>query len=83
MLVVVCHLTKYVAARALTNKAMREVLDKLKDMYLTYGVPKVIQHDKGPEFTSKVHSLILLATSTVCLLRHVLTRLNIMNSVAI
>ena len=58
ILVVVCYLTKYVAARALMNKTTREVLDKLHDIYLTYGVPKVIQHDQGPEFTSKVHSFI-------------------------
>ena len=35
ILVVVCYLTKYVAARALKNMTMTEVLDKLQDMYLT------------------------------------------------
>ena len=54
ILVVVCYLTKFVAARALKTKTTREVLDKLQDIYLTYGVPKVIQHDQGKEFTSKV-----------------------------
>ena len=42
---VVCYLTEFVAARANKSKTTREVLDKLQDIYLTYGVPKVIQHD--------------------------------------
>ena len=36
------------------SKTTREVLDELQDIYLTNGVPKVIQHDQGKEFTSKV-----------------------------
>ena len=47
ILVIVCYLTKFVAARALKSKTTIEVLDKLQDIYLTYGVPKVIQHDQG------------------------------------
>ena len=54
ILVVVCYPTKFVAARALKSKTTREVLDKLQRIYLTYGVSKVIQHDQGKEFTSKV-----------------------------
>ena len=48
ILVVVCYLTKYVPARALMNKTKRDVVEKLQDIYLTYGVPKVIQHEEGP-----------------------------------
>ncbi len=54
ILVIVCYLTKFVAARALKTKTTRELLYKLQEIYLTYGVPKVIQHDQGTEFTSKV-----------------------------
>ena len=27
---------------------------QLNNIYLTLGVPKIIQHDQGPEFRSKV-----------------------------
>ena len=44
-----CYLTKYVAARALKNMTAREVLNKLHDIYLTLGFPKVVKSDQGPE----------------------------------
>ena len=54
-LVIVCYLTKFMVARALKTKTTKEVLEKLQEIYLTYGVPQVIQHDQGLEFTSKVY----------------------------
>ena len=42
------------APRALKSKSTREVLGKLQYIYLTYGVPRVIQHAQSKEFTSKV-----------------------------
>ena len=58
VLVVVCYHSKLIVARALKTKTTREVLDNLQDIYLTFGVPQMIQHDQGPEFTSKVYHLI-------------------------
>ena len=54
ILVTVCYLSKYVVARALKSKTSKEVIDNLKDIYLDVGLPNIIQHDQGREFTSKV-----------------------------
>ena len=54
ILVVVCYLTKFVAARPLLTKTTQSVIDALTQIYLTFGVPAIIQHDQGREFTSKV-----------------------------
>ena len=43
VLVVVCYLSKFVVTRALKTKTTREVLDNLQDIYLTFGVPQIIQ----------------------------------------
>ena len=51
------------AARALKSKTMREVLDKLQDIYLIYGAPKVIRHDQGKEFASKVDKSVTFIVS--------------------
>ena len=53
ILVAVCYLSKFVVARPLKRKTSAEVIDGLRDLYLTYGVPGIIQHDQGKEFTSK------------------------------
>ena len=37
------------------------MVENLWDIYLIFGVPKVIQHDQGPEFTSKVIDIDLCA----------------------
>ena len=58
LLVVVCYLSKFVAARALFSKTTKSVTDALSEIYLIYGVPTIIQHDQGKEFTSKVGILI-------------------------
>ena len=52
--VAVCYLSKFVCAHALKSKRSSEVIYKLKDIFLAFGVPSIIQHDQGPEFTSKV-----------------------------
>ena len=54
ILVTVCYLSKFVVARALKSKTSEEILENLKDIYLDVGLPNVIQHDQGKEFTSKV-----------------------------
>ena len=50
ILVVVCYLSKFVTARPLSTKSTKSVLDALSEIYLTYGVPKIIQHDQGKEY---------------------------------
>ena len=54
IIVVVCYLSQFVAARPLLLKTSRAVIDALSQIYLIYGVPRIIQHDQGKEFTSKV-----------------------------
>ena len=56
MLITVCYLSKYVAARPLRPKTTNEVIRQLEDIYLDMGLPDIIQHDQGKEFTSKVFS---------------------------
>ena len=55
IVVIVCYLTKFVVARALKTKTSKEILGCLQEIYLTFGVPKILQHDQGPEFSSKVN----------------------------
>ena len=57
ILVTVCYLSKYVLARPLKTKTSEEVIQQLKDIYLEVGLPKVIQHDQGKEFTSNVSTI--------------------------
>ena len=54
LLVAVCYLSKYVVARPLKSKRSSEVINRLRNIYLTLGTPQIIQHDQGPEFRSKV-----------------------------
>ena len=54
LLVTVCYLSKYVVVRPLRSKTTDEVIENLKDIYLDVGVPDIIQHDQGKEFTSNV-----------------------------
>ena len=54
VLVTVCYLSKYVVARPLKSKTTSEVIAQLEDIYLELGLPDIIQHDQGKEFTSKV-----------------------------
>ena len=57
ILVTVCYLSKYVVARPLKSKTSEEVIQNLTDIYLDVGLPHVIQHDQGKEFTSNVSYL--------------------------
>ena len=54
IIVVVCYLSKFVSARPHLTRTTRAVLDALTEIYLIFGVPGIIQHDQGKEFTSKV-----------------------------
>ena len=56
ILVTTCYLSKFCAVRPLKTKTSKAVLTELENIYLTLGVPKIIQHDQGPEFVSKVCS---------------------------
>ena len=60
ILVTVCYLSKYVVARPLKGKTTDEVIRQLQDIYLELGLPDIIQHDQGKEFTSKVVCLICI-----------------------
>ena len=65
VLVIVCYLSKYVIARPLKTRTSAEVVAELLNVYLTFGVPRVCQHDQGKEFTSKVsYSIDLLMNVT-------------------
>ena len=59
ILVAVCYLSKFVVARPLRFKTTKEVLDQLVTIYMTYGVPKSLQHDQGKEFTSRVNIILV------------------------
>ena len=54
IVVIVCYLTKFVVAWSLKTKTYTEILDRLPEIYLNLGVPKILQYDQGPEFSSKV-----------------------------
>ena len=54
VLVIVCYLSKYVIARPLKTRTSAEVVAEVLNVYLTFSVPKICQHDQGKEFTSKV-----------------------------
>ena len=56
VLVIVSYLSKYVVVRPLKTKSSEEVIQNLKDVYLDMGLPDIIQHDQGKEFTSNVSS---------------------------
>ncbi|KAI6658689.1 hypothetical protein LOD99_10984 [Oopsacas minuta] len=56
ILVVVCYLSKFVTAGPLFTKTTKSVLDALSEIYLTYGVHKIIQPDQGKEFTNKANN---------------------------
>ena len=60
LLVTTYYLSKFCAVRPLRTKTSKAVLRPLEDIYLTLGVPKIIQHDQGPEFVSKVHIITLV-----------------------
>ena len=45
--VIVCYLTKFVIAWPLRIKTSREILSCQLEIYLTFGVPKILQHDQG------------------------------------
>ena len=47
VLVVVCYLTKFVAARALQSKTTKSVINALSEIYLIYGVPAIISMTKA------------------------------------
>ena len=51
ILVAVCYLSKFVVARPLLTKTTEAVINVLTEIYLIFGVPAIIQHDQGREFT--------------------------------
>ena len=53
ILVIVCYLSKYVLARPLLDRTTDSVIVALQDIYLEVGVPEIIQHDQGKEFSSR------------------------------
>ena len=55
IVVIVCYLTKFVVARPLRIKTSREILGCLEEIYIPFGVPKILQHGQGPEFSSRVN----------------------------
>ena len=45
----ICYVSKYVVVRPLKSKTSEEVIQNIKD--LDMGLPDVIQHYEGKEFT--------------------------------
>ena len=66
ILVTVCYLSKCVIARPLKTKTSQKIIHQLQDIYLDVGIPKIIQHDQGKEFTSKVRSVTLFLSCIDC-----------------
>ena len=62
VLVTVCYLSKYVVVRPLKSKTSEELIQNLKDIYLDIGLPDIIQHDQGKEFTSSVRKYLSFIT---------------------
>ena len=60
VLVTVCYLSKYVVVRPLKSKTPEEAIQNLEDIYLDMGLPDIIQHDQGKEFTSNVSSYLVV-----------------------
>ena len=54
LLVTTCYLSKFCTVQPLKTKTSRDVLRELENIYLTLGVPQIIQHDQEPEFVSEV-----------------------------
>ncbi|KAI6651864.1 Retrovirus-related Pol polyprotein from transposon 17.6 [Oopsacas minuta] len=52
-LIIVCYLSKFVIVRPLKTKTSKEILDCLQEIYLSFGVPNILQHEQGTEFSSK------------------------------
>ena len=56
---VMCQATRYPAAYALRTITTRSVVKALSQFISTFGLPKVIQSDRGSNFTSKTFSAAL------------------------
>ncbi|KAI6660171.1 PEP-CTERM domain protein [Oopsacas minuta] len=66
ILVIVCYLSKFVIARPLKTKTSKEILDCLQVIYLSFGVPKILQHDQGTEFSSKITHIFYILEISNC-----------------
>lgn len=47
------HTSKFSYATPLTSKRCKEVADTVRQMFFLYGVPQILQHDRGGEFVGK------------------------------
>ena len=68
LLVTTRYLSKFCEVWPLRTKNSRAVLTQLEDIYITLGVPKIIQHDQCPEFVSKVH----IITTNNCIINNII-----------
>ena len=48
------HLTKFWVLRSLTSKHAAEVAYQLKDVFLLFGAPTILQSNNGSEFTANI-----------------------------
>lgn len=51
------HFTKYVLLRALKNKKMETIVDKLFPIFIDFGAPILLHSDNGREFCNQVREM--------------------------
>ena len=54
MLVIVDHFTGFALLRSMTTTSAHEVAQQLFDVFTTFGPPRILQSDNGPEFVNDV-----------------------------
>ena len=68
LLTVMCTMTRYPEAFPLRNIKSKTVVQALIRLFTHFGIPKIIQHDQGSNFTSKLFSEVMkeLGVSQYC-----------------
>ena len=68
ILTVMCTMTRYPEAIPLRNMRSKTIVQAILKLFTHFGIPKVIQHDQGSNFTSKLFSDVMkgLGVSQYC-----------------
>ena len=68
LLTVMCTMTRYPEAIPLRNIKSKTVINALLRLFTHFGIPMIIQHDQGSNFTSKLFSEVMnkLGVSQYC-----------------
>ena len=59
LLTIMCSMTRYPEAIPLRNIKSKSVVQALLKFFTYFGVPKIIQHDQGSNFTSKLFAEVM------------------------